>query len=801
MRRTVLAGCAAVAVSAASAALETFLVEGGVPCAEIVVDARATPPERYAAQEIQRWVGEITDAFVPVRTADGALSAPVKVYVGAAFARPLFPKDFAAIGGGDGFALRHAVAGGETRIYVFGAIPRGTLHGAYAFLERNSDIIWARPDPKIGTIFGKSRDFRVTDADCLDVPASATRAWQWTWHSPLHETEWQSRNRMNRMGQDDPKYGTVWTPGGAGHGIQRWIDSKVYFEKHPEWYPADKQGRRHAGTGQICFLAYDMIPEYVANVRAELARQFPGKQPGQIKVDYFNLSCADNWDVCHCEKCEKPFVCENGVVVDPTNEVFRSAQCYAFMNKVARELRKTHPGVTVGTYAYQFSLLPPPFPLEKNVIVEYCPYGLNEKAPVTDDDSNAFWHRCWDEWGKFSRNTWCRYYLGWANEFPRQIEGAVQSNGIYNLSLKHPIRHFSAEHPVDAKSKVCPNAVATWDSSGISAWLICRLWWNPRQDLELLRDTYCRRVYREAHAPMKRYYDLVRASVHGDKLPSLYTSSDPLPYALNYVVRPGLADTLRGCLAEALALAKHPASRELVARQLAHFDAWMEKTKAGAKLSAEVPFRRDADLDRSFDAAFWDDVPGVGEFVVADAGERHGKPPKFRTTAKLVHDGENFYVRFDCFAPDAKTLVANKPAGDAVEQVPRGDIVEFYFGNGATGTYWQFMFDVGNGGGRAGDVVYDAQVFDNTWNGSWTRATQRRDDRWIAIVKMPFRDVGASAVQSGAILFQAIRGKYYDSDKLDRRGRPVRVREMSSWGGGWVHQPQTFGELKLELAK
>jgi len=792
---------AALCAQGAALAFEARLVKDGVPCAEIVVDARATAPERYAAQEIQRWVGEITDAFVPVKTDDGDLSASVKVFVGSAFARRLFPKDFAAFRGLDGYALRNVVTNGESRIYVFGGVPRGTLHGAYAFLEKNSDIIWARPDPKIGTIFGKSRDFTVTEADCVDVPATVSRAWQWMWHSPLHETEWQSRNRMNRMGQDDPKYGSVWTSGGSGHGIQEWIDRKVYFESHPAWYPADKDGKRHAGTGQICFLAYDMIPEYVENIRKNLTVRFPGKNPNQIKVDYFNLSCADNWDVCHCEKCEKPFTCENGVVVDPTNEVFRSAQCYTFLNKVARELRKTHPNVTVGTYAYEFTLLPPPFPLERNVLIEYCPYGLNEKAPVTDDDSNAFWNRCWKGWGEFSPNTWCRYYLGWANEFPRQIEGAIQSNGVYNLTLKHPIRHFSAEHPVDHESKVCPNAVATWDSSGISAWLISRMWWNPKQDLEQLRDTYCRRTYREAYAPMKRYYDLIRKSVYGDNFPSLYTSSDPIPYAANYIVKPGLGDTLRGCLAEALALAKHPASKELVARQLKHFNAWMEKAKVGQRLVADVPFRRDANLERSFDAPFWNDMKEVGDFVVADEGPRHGQAPAFRTTAKIVHDGENFYVRFDCFAPDAKTLAANKPTGDAVEQVPRGDIMETYFGNGATGVYWQFMFDVGNGGDRAGDVVYDAQVFDNTWNGKWTRASKRCDDRWIAIVKMPFADIGVNAVQSGSILFQAIRGKYYDTGKRDKRGNPITDREMSSWGGGWVHQPQTFGQLKLELAK
>ena len=226
----------------------------------------------------------------------------------------------------------------------------------------------------------------------------------------------------------------------------------------------------------------------------------------------------------------------------------------------------------------------------------------------------------------------------------------------------------------------------------------------------------------------------------------------------------------------------------------------MEKAKSGKFVSMDVPFRKEAGLETSFDADFWDKVGGTGDLVVADEGPDQGKPAKFRTTAKIVHDGENFYVRFDCWANDMKTLKGNVPTGDAVEQVPRGDVLEFYFGN-ATGVYYQFFTDVGNGGDMKNDVIYDAKVFDNTWNGGWTRKTKRYDDKWVAIVKMPFKDIEVNAVQTGKVTFQVLRGKSYPTGKLNKKGQPVTTREMSSWGGGWVHQPQTFGELTLELAK
>lgn len=801
--RTHLIISAALITSVLAQGGESFLVRDGKSTSAIVLESwRTDGAERYAAEELQRWIGEITGAHVPLRERETvAAETKTRVFVGVEPARKskLFNDDFRKIGRTDGFAVRTVVTNDCADIYIFGSQPRGTLHGIYAFLEKNSDIIWARPDPTVGTVFGTTSDFPVKDADFVDVPKSATRSWQWTWHSPKYETEWSSRNRLNRVGEIGGRYDPQFRKDGIGHGIQHWIDRNVYFEKHPEWYPADKSGKRHANTGQICFTTYDMIPTYISNIVAYLDVKYTGKRRDQVVIDYFNVSCADNWDVCHCEKCEQPFVCENGVVVDPTNEVFRSAQHYTFLNKAARELKKTYPNVSLATYAYEFTLLPPPFPLDKNVFVEYCPYGLNEKAPVTDEDSNAFWLRCWKEWGAFSQKTWCRYYLGWANEFPRQIEGAIAENGRFNLTLRHPIMHWSAEHPIDSESKVCPNAVSTWDSSAISAWCINRIWWDPTLDVDTLRSEFCRRTFREAAEPMKAFYDTIRDSVYSDKLPSLYTATDPIPYTIQYIIRPGLTDKLRGYLADALAKAKHPVSHELIRRQLAHFDSWVDKAKNTKFLSMDVPYSTEADIAKSFEAPFWDKLEGTGDLVIANEGENHGKQAKFRSTAKIVHDRENLFIRFDCYAPDMATLQANKPTGDAVEQVPRGDIMEFYLGDGQTGVYYQFMLDVGNGGDRAGDVIYDGKVFDNTWNGTWTRETKRYNDKWTTIVRMPLADLGLNAVQTGKILFQAIRGKYYDSGRKNAKGEPVLIREMSSWGGGWVHQPQTFGELKLQL--
>lgn len=801
-------GIAAEAQPAAVQKVDPFnIVKNHRTQAEIVLPffRYLTEPEEYAAQELQNWIGEITGTHVPVRHDVTPAATPfvsgepksdvkVRIYIGSYFARKLFPADFRAIGKSDGFAVRTRVdEDGVRNIYLFGAIPRGTLHSVYAFLERNSDIIWARPKEALGTIFSETADFIVKDADFIDVPKSDFRAYQWIYHSAhRQEFEWQSRNRMNRIG-GHARYGATFKTAGVGHGIQVYIPHKKYFETNPEYYPMNDAGKRSPSGGQICLLAYDMIPEYVNNMRAELAKTFNHlPRPETGKVDYFNLSIADNWIVCKCPKCVAPFVTEDGKTIQPDDPLFRSAQYYTFINKVAREIRKTNPNVTIGVYAYVFTSEPPPFKLEQNIRIEYCPFVYDEKTPVYNKMTNGKWDDFLVRWGKVSRHTQVREYFGWANKFPRAQAYRIRDNGIYYI--KHNVKEFSCEHPTDSASKVYPYAEPTWDVSGMDTWLVTRMWWNAEQDLEALRDQYITRVYREAAPQMKKFHDMQRDVFYASKLPTYY-SDDILPLISAYVMKPGIGPQLQKLLAEAYAVAKHPKSKELIARQQKHLAAWIEMAKNDKTVRANVPVVRDTkDIMNSFGAAVWEKAAATGDFIVADRGEDHCKPAKFRSTARLLHDRENIYIYFQCFTPDMKNLAVSKSKDPSIEGVPRGDIMEFFLGHASTGVYYQFMFDAGNPEDPKLDVIFDAKGQDQAWTCNWQRVVKRYDDRWEAIVKIPLAGIDLNVTQNNKLLFQPIRGKYYITEK---DGKKRTRREMASWNGGWVHQMPAFGELTL----
>ena len=71
------------------AATSVQLVRDGMAVAQIVVPETADATETFAAHEIQKWVGEITGAFVPVeKTASAKEGVPAEKHTGVASTRP-----------------------------------------------------------------------------------------------------------------------------------------------------------------------------------------------------------------------------------------------------------------------------------------------------------------------------------------------------------------------------------------------------------------------------------------------------------------------------------------------------------------------------------------------------------------------------------------------------------------------------------------------------------------------------------------------------------------------------------------
>ena len=89
-----------------------------------------------AARELQHWVREITGAALEIR--EEARKPKIVLAV-----NDTVPE----LRGNDGYAVR----GGNGELRIIGSCPKGVLNGVFRTLYRDGGLIWARPEPEIGT--------------------------------------------------------------------------------------------------------------------------------------------------------------------------------------------------------------------------------------------------------------------------------------------------------------------------------------------------------------------------------------------------------------------------------------------------------------------------------------------------------------------------------------------------------------------------------------------------------------------------------------------------------------------------
>ena len=757
-------------------AAAALLVNGTVPKAEIVIPAEADPGEVYAATDFQHWIAEISGGTLPILRGESD-AKNVKIFVGREFGKK-FPKDLEAIGRTDGFAVRSEENG--QRIYVFGNCIRGVHNGLCRLIERNTDLIWARPEPGVGTIFTPQRFLRFKDLSFLDVPKSEIRIAGGYACAPIFDNPWHARNFEARSGGSpaDPQYAPDFRRAGGGHSLLNYLPAKEHFEKHPEWYPLiDGKRTCKSNEAQLCFMRCDeYLPIYVKNLRDELDKKPDANQ--------MNVSIEDNFGVCECELCKKPLTLPDGSILSNEDPAFRSTQFYLFYNKLATELAKTHPQVELITYAYFFTETPPKVKLAPNVCVYFCPYARDYKVPICDPERNAYAYDYLEQWGKLTDKLQLREYYGDFLGFPRPVEYVVQKDIQY--CIEHNIRRFSSETGPDVDGGKPHRCRYVWDVSGMFYWVLARIWWNPYQDVTALRDEYMKRTFREAAPAVKKFYDRVREIYEASPLAENYDTEE-LAQVKFYYVDSGAENELRSYLEEAEKLVVDYRSRELLRRLRARFEAQVAEVKGIVQPKIDVPSVAEApDLD----STAWDKAADTGLFsvrrrMIPGIGSQPPDPglKRYETNAKALHDGKNLYLKFVCRSDDMATLKGIEPSGDGREVYPRGDTLELYIQNLDTGISYQFGCDVGD------KVTYDVKIFDIRWTCGWTHRARRFDDRWESLLTFPLADLGLKPDSR----FCAYLGR----TKCFKDGDGKDARQMSVWGGGDIRAPATYGILNL----
>ncbi len=776
--RSLACGALLLAVHAAVAA-PLALTLGGKPNAEVVLDT--VRPQRqleYAALELTNWLGRISGAAIPVVKAPG--TQPVKLVLGtpdhspavAAFAKA-HAADFKRLEGNDGFIIRRQ---GDA-IYLAAAEPKGVLNGVYRFLEKNTDIIFVRPleaENGFGTIYGRNPNLQATFADTLDIPAFTTRFMTgdvagYTWQARNlgvgdygieHIGDVDQFNGLDRVGTRMPWQG----------GFESIFPRERFSVKHPEFYPLVDGTRKMAHDSQLCFTNPEMIRQYIAKFD-EVMKNAPAR------VRRFGIGHGDNWEVCQCAGCMRPVTLPGGVVVAPTDEDFRSVQYFRFVNQVAEMAAAKHPGKTVWAYAYLWSAQSPRLKLADNVKIQYCPYVKDHKVPITHP-INKKWLDRFTGWPDACGHVRLyEYYLCYTTplfynpvcDIAAQDVRFYQGKGLKGVYLDVP-RYDSTNSLLMANFP----AADAYSASAPEFWVAMRLMWDPAQDVEKLRDEFCRRAYREAAAPMRAYAAMIREVWLKDQTPC-YWNDNPVMAARRYIVGNNLEKPLRALLEKAAAQAVHPGSKELIKRNRQVFEKWLElEKKIGKKLEVPVPgSATPPETDFTLSKGDWANAAVIDGFQVMNQPDQ---PAESRTEVKLLHDKQNLYIGFRCTEKEMEKVKESRKVTPRDVWLSSPYYVEMFFDGDQRekGGYYHVCFDV-NGSS------YDALGYDEKWSGEWEVKTAKLDDCWVAIIKLPLKTIGMNISMGNklGVMFCRSNG--------------------TSWCGGNVHQAAGFQDLILKM--
>ncbi len=394
-------------------AAEGFLVKDGQAQAEIVIAVDPPRTTRLAARELQAYVEKISGATLPIVTTPNP-PVPVKVYVGASShtkklhiatdklkhgayrivsgdnwlvligddtdftpiepwprshgdwtsgrvhaewdkitgakwgnAMPQMRKHYTGRAWDFGKPRSEQIDKSDT-IHVWGFDERGSFNAVCGFL-RSLGVRWFMPG-ELGEVVPSMATIPLPTVDATVQPDFAVRRFNFRFGVHGRDTAMWAM----RLGIRDPHGLQI------AHGMHTMTHRDEILKAHPEWF-ALYGGKRHNQPGQrlnqLCYSNEELFRETVRYVRAQL---------DHYKFDVVSVMPPDGYtSICQCP------LCEGKDTPQRDNRGRLSDYVWDFVNRVAKEIKKTHPDKMISNCAYGVYTLPPLKidELESNVLV------------------------------------------------------------------------------------------------------------------------------------------------------------------------------------------------------------------------------------------------------------------------------------------------------------------------------------------------------------------------------------------------------------------------------------------------
>jgi len=496
------------------------LIADGRPISTIVVPADATSVATSAAGELRHYLQESTGAMVPIKR-ENELAADEKqghlILVGAGQLARQEGVDVATLKP-EGFIIRATsnrliLAGPEDPV---GTKQRqqGTYFAVVTFLERHLGVRWLWPG-KLGEVVPRQRTLGVAPIDYRDAPALRQRKIRDALTNS-NPRKWGKGKDFMQM--DDRLYGEMIAQSSrwmghqrlgrsielnCHHGFQEWWEE--YHQSHPEFFALQGNGSREwpaalgsTGRAKMCVGNLALLDTYMKKAEAFFKTDpYATSYSASPNDNAFNGHCTcplcTAWDAMDGPKVTLTTVDRQGKRVQYESPALTDRYVH-FYNLAAERLAKIAPGKFIGGYAYGAWRTPPVHEkVRDNVIIGFV--GFNS----LDDEGWEEHRKFWDAWAKAAPHLFLR---------PNLLNRGEAYPLVYVHRLGETLRHCGETGMMGADFDTLRHH---WASQGLNYYVLARLLWNPRADVDALVDDYCRSGFGAAAPAVQRYFEAVEA--------------------------------------------------------------------------------------------------------------------------------------------------------------------------------------------------------------------------------------------------------------------------------------------------
>ena len=490
----------ACAVLSESVEGQTRIIDDGAAECEIVVPSDGGGVVvRRAAAEIAKYLKRMSGADVGI-VREGEATQSIALHIGpTTVAQRNVPQDLTQ------HSERFVIQSVPEGVVICGGSDRGTLYGAYRFLEAlGCRWLTHNPDDEI-----------VPNLPAIDVPelsVDSRPAFDWRLfkgYQPYLEP-WGLKLGMNGFFPPETasKNGmALFLPSQARdvHTFSQLIPASKYFAGHPDWFMnADGQRTKTLADvgGQLCLTAPGLIEEFTSRVREIF--------DADSNCRVVSITPNDGFGWCKCTRCielDRRLCGGRATRVDlGRDEPFVGDRLFWFGNEVALRIAESHPDHNLLMLAYLNYVEPPdsvrPVPGLVPFVCHYVPADYSRAISDPSSEANRQFNELLLKWRELSPDMTVYSYVGksmWWN-LPRPI--------LQNFASD--IKYF---HTLGIRRYFCQSPLSDWALDGPLYYVLTKLLWDPEANPQTLTDEWIKGMFGPAADEMTTFYACVEKSI------------------------------------------------------------------------------------------------------------------------------------------------------------------------------------------------------------------------------------------------------------------------------------------------